>query len=363
QPTPDTYAEFHAWVDIDPAHQDAFERLNQLWEETGVLRNNSVVGNILKKYLAKKQREKAVDQNSTRKRRWFDGFSLRFPRFKYIAVACTLLLMVGSLWMLTADRSELITYRTNTGEQKKYSFPDGSSVYLDTKTVIEGSFTEALRQVDLKEGRALFSVVHDSQRPFVVTAGRVAIQAVGTEFNVYKEKEGKISIEVTKGLVRVTPKDEAKLLVAGKIIGAQAEKPAPARNAVTRKTLALNTTKQSAPDFTGDFVTSGQKVIVDESEAVYEIKPLDFKQANTWKEGKLFFNNRPLDDIITEINRYLDNKIVFDDDQLKNRRISLNFFVSHRDEFLHSLERSFSISSRSRSDGKTVIFQTSKAIS
>src|SRR3546814_4548838 len=51
-------------------------------------------------------------------------------------------------------------------------------------TLIKVHFEGDSRNVSLNEGQARFQVAHDSDRPFIVDAGRRSVRALGTDFNV-----------------------------------------------------------------------------------------------------------------------------------------------------------------------------------
>ncbi len=52
-------------------------------------------------------------------------------------------------------------------------------------------------------GEALFTVVHEANRPFEVVAGGERIRDLGTRFNVYAEP-GRVVVAVLEGQVDVT---------------------------------------------------------------------------------------------------------------------------------------------------------------
>src|SRR3546814_12357098 len=58
------------------------------------------------------------------------------------------------------------------------------------------------RNVVLREGEAWFQVARDKSRPFVVEAGKVRVQAVGTAFSVRRDENG-ASVFVTEGVVEI----------------------------------------------------------------------------------------------------------------------------------------------------------------
>ena len=87
-------------------------------------------------------------------------------------------------------------------QPERRGLPDGSTVELSPGAVIEVAFSDRARHVALRGGPAHFEVAKDSTRPFVVAAGGVEAQAVGTAFVVDPTAEG-VAVLVTEGRVAV----------------------------------------------------------------------------------------------------------------------------------------------------------------
>src|SRR3546814_13921532 len=75
-------------------------------------------------------------------------------------------------------------YQTGRHERRIVKLEDGSRVSMDQATLIKVHFEGDSRNVSLNEGQARFQVAHDSDRPFIVDAGRRSVRALGTDFNV-----------------------------------------------------------------------------------------------------------------------------------------------------------------------------------
>jgi transmembrane sensor len=74
---------------------------------------------------------------------------------------------------------------------------------LDTGSRIAVEYQPEARIVRLESGEALFEVVKDPKRPFVVQAGKIRVRAVGTAFLVRRRSEDDVDVTVTKGTVEV----------------------------------------------------------------------------------------------------------------------------------------------------------------
>ncbi len=95
-----------------------------------------------------------------------------------------------------------ISYQTAKGEQKTVTLPDGSTIVMNTDTALSVQMSARFRTVILNRGEALFTVVHESARPFRVEAGGGVIQDIGTQFHVYKRQD-KVLLSVLEGSVQI----------------------------------------------------------------------------------------------------------------------------------------------------------------
>lgn len=95
---------------------------------------------------------------------------------------------------------------TNTTEAPRVlTLADGSRVILhpSSEIVLEDGYGESMRKVHLT-GEALFDVVHDPSRPFIVRSGEVVTRVLGTSFTVRAyENDNEITVAVKRGKVSV----------------------------------------------------------------------------------------------------------------------------------------------------------------
>lgn len=86
------------------------------------------------------------------------------------------------------------------------TLPDGSTIVLEKSSEVsfDQAFDKPSREVSLK-GQALFDVVKDAQRPFIVYAGKTTTQVVGTSFIVRAfDNENEVKVDVLRGKVKVS---------------------------------------------------------------------------------------------------------------------------------------------------------------
>jgi len=95
---------------------------------------------------------------------------------------------------------------TNRGQQQTHTLEDGSTLVLDARSRVEVRYYAGRRVVALLEGAAFFSVVRQSDRPFIVEVGAVRVTVLGTRFGVERVPAAggeSVWVQVESGRVRV----------------------------------------------------------------------------------------------------------------------------------------------------------------
>lgn len=119
----------------------------------------------------------------------------------------------GALGWLAMDRPA--TFSTVKGEREVARLADGSTMLLNTDTRSRVRILKDRRDVALDAGEAWFAVAKDGSRPFVVAAGDVRVEAVGTAFAV-RRLHGRAKVVVTEGRVRVwSARQPARFVMLG----------------------------------------------------------------------------------------------------------------------------------------------------
>jgi transmembrane sensor len=171
-------------------------------------------------------------------------------------------------------RSGVQSYSTTIGEQRAIKLADGSVVQLNTRSRVEVRYSEQGRDIRLLEGEALFAVERDTARPFRVTTDTATIQAVGTQFNVYRREEG-TTVAVVQGRVRVTSGSS---------------------------TTSVSAT--AAPIGGGTSLAAGEEARVGHDGQVIKRPKAEVAQVIAWRQRKLDFRGATLEEVAEEFNRY-----------------------------------------------------------
>lgn len=244
------------------------------------------------------------------------------------AVACVAAVVILALvsWTLLSGESwQSEEIATGIGEQRAYKLADGSIVHLNTNSRVMIDYSAKSREVRLLRGEALFTVEHDAARPFRVSANRVRIQAVGTQFNVYLA-HAQTTVTVLEGAVKIAQDSRANKDDATAI----AVKQPAARNWGTNA---------------GDFVLgAGQQATVTLNG---EVKPLPIEnviETAAWRERRVIFKAKPLTEIAAQFNRYSTRQIRIVGREIGQRRLSGVFDVDDPELLVEFLSRDDAIS-------------------
>lgn len=223
------------------------------------------------------------------------------------SVAAVAVLTAMGLWW---RHSRAIVYSTAVGEERTLTLPDSSTVVLDARSSIQVRFTKSARRVMLTRGQALFRVIHNASRPFIVTTKDATIRDVGTRFDVRYDGAATI-VTVLEGRVAAsTISDDSSGSAGGE-----------------RDIL----------------VSAGQQVRL---EPHLSLQPVSANPAiaTAWTQGKLVFSDTPLSEVIKAFNRYNLRPLIVEDPRLLGLHISGTFDTTNSGEIVEFLCQRFHLS-------------------
>lgn len=214
---------------------------------------------------------------------------------KGMAMAASLLLVIGLSLHSDLPLRIQADHVTAVGQRQNLDLADGSRVLLNTGSAFASQIDERQRLTQLLRGEAYFDVVRDTDRPFEVTAGPVKISVRGTAFSVrYVDDAAEVSVE--RGEIEVHARDND-----------------------TRIYLTSGDSIRVGPDGVGNRTrntAAGQLA---------------------WTQGRLVFNDRPLQEVLDELRRYYPGWIINGNSNLDNVRITGNYRLSDPVEVMRSL--------------------------
>ena len=226
---------FVLWLEADPAHSAAYDEV--------VATVDDAVEAIPPVPEADNDDQPAVH---VARRRWVAGA---------MATALTLAVAVG-VWQM---RGTSYAVETDPGELRVVELGNGEQIALggDSRIVLDRNDS---RVASLERGQALFTLQHDSSRPFTLTVGEDTLVDIGTVFEVERSAD-RMSVAVSEGAVLFNPR------------------------------------RQRAR------VDPGQKLTSEIGSDAYYIAPLPLAQVGEWLEGRLSFQDATLAEVADSLTR------------------------------------------------------------
>jgi len=185
------------------------------------------------------------------------------------------------------------------GQLLTFDLPDGSKASLAPGSALDLAYGHDGRAMRLVRGRAFFDVVPDRARPFTVEAGGRRIRALGTRFDV----------RLDDGPLRVT-------LVEGQV-------------SVARTVDAMDGPGRPV------LLAAGQQLTAAQGRDV--VAPANDGEASAWRETSITFEDRPLSEVVAELNRHSAAKLVIDDPKVAALRVTGRFRTGDPRRFLRTL--------------------------
>jgi transmembrane sensor len=211
-----------------------------------------------------------------------------------LAVAAVSAVVIGGFLWWDADHSAPQRYATGHGEQKTWRLSDNSVLRLNTDTAVTVRYRRAERLIEIDRGQAFFEVAHEPTRRFRIVAGATNIVAVGTQFDVYRDRVSTV-VTVVEGHVTV------------------------ASDSTPRRKLQVNAGGQAR-------VIGG--VVPDHA------TPVDAQRGTAWLRRQIAFDQEPLAAVAAEFNRYGAVPIEIETPSLNTLVISGVFAADDTETFL-----------------------------
>ncbi|HEX3006823.1 MAG TPA: FecR domain-containing protein [Bacteroidales bacterium] len=212
--------------------------------------------------------------------------SRRFVRMLIYGNAASILIIItlsiGLAWLKPANRDIYIETRCPLGTKSKLILADGTTVHLNSGSVLEypAVFSKNSRQVKLR-GEAFFEVVRDSKRAFIVNTGAIGVKVFGTKFNV-KNYDSDKSIETT--------------LVEGKV------------------GIVMNNGRSHHPAL---MLKPNEQAMFEKQTGKLTSRSMDAEMVSIWKVGKYFFEDETFEEIAQKLEREFNTPIVITSRELR----------------------------------------------
>lgn len=205
----------------------------------------------------------------------------------------TTIVTTGSVNFATAQTTDeqlpsIVLMDTPRGKDLHLTLSDGTCVWMnaDSRLQFPEHFGKGKRLVRLS-GEAYFEVAKDSRRPFVVESSYLTATVLGTTFNMRAYSASDASLALVEGSVSVQPTTGGQALV----------------------------------------IKSGQEVTLSTSRTALSLHQADTYGLTQRKDGYFYFHNASMRQIMTELGRWYNKTVVFEDAE---RMDMLLHFVAER---------------------------------
>ncbi|MDI1276557.1 FecR family protein [Methylobacter sp.] len=277
--------EFELWLDDRPENKIAWQEVNAFWAGLDSLTEADIADVTSSPVIAFKRPDRIRP-------------SSRYTR-PALAMAASLLLMVSLVY--TQSGFYFADYTTAPGKQRNVILADGSEITMNTDTAISVDYSTQHRQITLHDGEAYFVVAADAKRPFEVQTHSGQVRALGTEFNI-KTGQNDVTVTVYQHAVRVT--------------------------AENGKTL------ESLPE--------GQQVAFS-NDALSAATTANLQRGQAWRKQRMIFQDRPLAEVIAELNRCRSGRIIVMNNDIKTLPITGVFSTDDTNIALLTIEQSLPV--------------------
>lgn len=203
---------------------------------------------------------------------------------------------------------------TGIGELRTVALADGSTLHLNTDTLVDVDLRPGARLATLLRGEAMFDIAQDAHRPFLVSVGAATLRAMGSAFNV-RLHDSLVELVVERGLVGVVDGGRSLQRVAA----------------------------------------GNSAAIHDGAIAINRLAPDMVSQRLAWQQGMINFDGQTLAQAVDQFNRYLPHPLVIADPSLASLRLGGTFAINEADKFVDALQQSFAVKAVPAEDGSVLL--------
>lgn len=277
--SPEDQVVLRRWIRHNVQNRKYFYDAVVIWKATAIETNEAEfdVDRALKRFLDNTKESRQV------------LFYRRMLRLATIAGAVLLCVIVSLSFLgqwnksgrsLPEEHTEYIV-EVPGGAKSKVIFPDQSIVWLNagSKIIYPSNFAKESRTLSLT-GEGYFEVFPNKDLPFIIKTEKLSIEVLGTKFNLKSYKEdSEIRVILKEGEVKI-----------------------------------------------GDFqthtgpvvITPNQRFIYQKARHVIRVDSVDVRHLDDWRNGSMFFDKMPLEEIAKELSRQYDIPIKIENNRLKD---------------------------------------------
>ena len=279
-------AAFKDWCRQNPAHAQAFTEVRGLWDALGPAGQRSFDPNAFENLTASRRSR----QTQLGRRAFLTGTVAASAAVAAYAAVYPPLNLWPSMAELSAD------YRTATGEQRKIALANDIAIDMNTQTSIGvRPFADGQDRIDLIAGEG---TIKTKSHALEVIAGSGRVLGVNAMFNIRRDSD-KVSVTCLEGEV-----------------------------SVTCQTSSVTLARQHQVSYSQTGLAA--------------ISQADSVAVTSWRDGFLVFHDARLGDVVAEINRYRQGRIVVVGEALSQRPVNGRFYLARLDEVVEKFQNAFS---------------------
>jgi transmembrane sensor len=276
--------EVERWISDSDENKKSFELLKKVWlkESMDLIYQNPEDAWV--KFSKKTGLFSTTDSGKKHERMYYGGI------IKYAAAILVVLLPLlyfSGLFGGGEYQIHMQEYFVKNGSRKTITLADGSKIMLDAGSTLKypAEFVGNERRVYL-HGEGYFEVASDSTHPFIVEAGQAEIKVLGTKFDVRNWDENqKVILTVSEGKVRF-------------------------KNNLNETSSVILTRDEQSNIYGSNPPTAPEKV--------------DTKKNLAWMHNEIYFENVPLRDIISQLERWYDVTVILENESANSELLTIN---------------------------------------
>lgn len=292
--SPDEEKSIRNWLELSDENKRTFKVLEKVWKHTPADVIYQDTEEAWQRFVNRTGLFSKVEKNKR------SNWKINKVFIRYAAAILIILLPFLVFSDIFNSGNQQILFKelfVRKGNRQSIILPDGTKITLDAGSVLKypEEFLDDKREVIL-EGEAFFEVESNPKKPFVVRANQGEIKVLGTKFNVRSWKETKkVILTVSEGKVHFKNpniEDEGVVLKQGE-----------------------------SSTISGD----------ENPEKPYRV---DVNKYLAWMKNEIYFENTPLQEVISQLERWYDVTVILKNESAKNDTLTINIRnKSHKENF------------------------------
>jgi ferric-dicitrate binding protein FerR (iron transport regulator) len=310
--TDEQYREAWRWIHESPANRQYFREMRDLWFVSSWAQ--PIESSQIELGWQKMQRALQPARGKNR----------HIWRWIKIAAVILITFSVGFATHKWTNRVEHIvntetcTVEASKGSRSQIMLPDGTKVWLNagSKLDFDAGFKQETRNVRL-QGEAFFEVAHKPDKAFLVFTSGIVIRVLGTTFNVkaYPE-DNTIETTLVEGSIRIEKMD---------------------MTTNNFKPFEIHP-NQSVRFYKKEPVKMPEdKVLLQTIEKIEIAEQVNIEKYTSWKDKQWIFDGERMSNFSKIIERIYNVAVFFDDEELKNYKLSGTLEEETLEELLNAI--------------------------